>query len=215
MKVEVKSKKGLRTILSVIVDKKNVQTKMDERLKELQKEVALKGFRPGKVPPAVIKSQFGKSIYGEVVDKILRETTTKAIDEKKLKVAGQPKIDLKQFGEGKDLNYELQIDCLPKVELKSFEKFKATEYKIKIENKIIEGPSFQHRSPKNASISENIVFLKGTPKFKRKVKGSVMSLLTGGGGNENYWHWLFDVLPRLKIVEDEFKLQKLKKVLKF
>ena len=138
MKVEVKSKKGLRTILSVIVDKKNIQTKMDKRLKELQKEVALKGFRPGKVPPEVIKSQFGKSIYGEVVDKILRETTSKAIDEKKLKVAGQPKIDLKQFGEGKDLNYELQIDCLPSVTLKSFEKFKATSFKVKIEDKIIE-----------------------------------------------------------------------------
>jgi len=138
MKVEVKSKKGLRTILSVIVDKKNIQTKMDERLKELQKEVALKGFRPGKVPPEVIKTKFGKSIYGEVVDKILRETTTKAIDEKKLKVAGQPKIDLKQFGEGKDLNYELLIDCLPSVVLKSFDKFKATSFKVKIEDKIIE-----------------------------------------------------------------------------
>ena len=138
MKVEVKSKKGLRTVLSVIVDKKSIQTKMSDRLNELQKEVALKGFRPGKVPPAVIKSQFGKSIYGEVVDKILRETSTKAIDEKKLKVAGQPKIDLKQFGEGKDLNYELQIDCLPNVNLKSFDKFKATSYKVKIENKLIE-----------------------------------------------------------------------------
>ena len=138
MKVEVKSKKGLRTILSVIVDKKNIQTKMNERLKELQKEVTLKGFRPGRVPPEVIKSQFGKSIYGEVVDKILRETTTKAIDEKKLKVAGQPKIDLKQFGEGKDLNYELQIDCLPSVILKNFDKFKATSFKVKIEGKIIE-----------------------------------------------------------------------------
>jgi len=138
MKIDVKSKKGLRTVLSVIVDKKNIQIKMDEKLKELQKEVALKGFRPGKVPPEVIKSQFGKSIYGEVVDKILRETTTKAIDEKKLKVAGQPKIDLKQFGEGKDLNYELQIDCLPNVSLKSFDKFKATSFKVKIDDKIIE-----------------------------------------------------------------------------
>ena len=111
---------------------------MDEKLNELQKEVALKGFRPGKVPPAVIKSQFGKSIYGEVVDKILRDTSSKAIEEKKLKVAGQPKIDLKQFGEGKDLNYELQIDCLPSVSLKSFDKFKATEFKVKIEAKVIE-----------------------------------------------------------------------------
>ena len=138
MKIEVKSKKGLRTILSVVVDKKNIETKMDERLKQLQKEISLKGFRPGKVPSEVIKSQFGKSIYGEVVDKILRETSTKAIDEKKLKIAGQPKIDLKQFGEGKDLNYELQIDCLPSVNLKSFDKFKATSFKVKIESKIIE-----------------------------------------------------------------------------
>ena len=138
MKIEVKSKKGLRTILSVIVDKKIIQANMDDKLNELQKEVTLKGFRPGKVPPAVIKSQFGKSIYGEVVDKILRETSSKAIDEKNLKVAGQPKIDLKQFGEGKDLNYEMQIDCLPTVALKSFDKFKATHFKVKIEGKVID-----------------------------------------------------------------------------
>ena len=138
MKIEIKSKKGLRTILSVIVDKKSIQKKMDEKLVELQKEVSLKGFRPGKVPSAVIKSQFGKSIYGEVVDKILRETSTKAIDEKKLKVAGQPKIDLKQFGEGKDLNYELQIDCLPNVNLKNFDKLKVTSFEVEIEEKVIE-----------------------------------------------------------------------------
>ena len=138
MKIEVKSKKGLSTILSVVVDKKTIQLKMNERLVELQKEVALRGFRPGKVPPSVIKSQFGKSVYGEVIDKVLRETSSKAISEKKLKVAGQPKIDLKQFGEGKDLNYELMIDCLPSIKLNSLEKIKSSEYKIKIEKKIIE-----------------------------------------------------------------------------
>jgi len=137
MKVEVQSKKGLRTILKVIVDKKTIQKKLNDRLNELQKEVSLKGFRPGKVPSTVIKSQFGKSIYGEIIDKILRESSSEAISEKKIKVAGQPKIDLKTFGEGKDLNYELQIDSLPKIELKSFEKYKIIEYKVKIEDKII------------------------------------------------------------------------------
>ena len=138
MKIEIQSKKGLRTILSVVVDKKTIQLKMDQRLSELQRDVALKGFRPGKVPPSVIKSQFGKSIYGEVIDKLLRETSAKAITEKKLKVAGQPKIDLKQFGEGKDLNFELQIDCLPNIQLKPLDKYKATDYKIKIEKEIVE-----------------------------------------------------------------------------
>ena len=138
MKTVVQSKKGLKTILSIVVEKKTIQKKMDERLLELQKEVALKGFRAGKVPPSVIKSQFGKSIYGEVIDKILRETSSKVIEEKKIKVAGQPKIELKTFGEGKDLNYELQIDTLPQIKLKSFENYQAAEYKIKIEDQIIE-----------------------------------------------------------------------------
>ena len=86
MKIEIKSKKGLRTSLSIVIDKKTIQKKLEERLSELQTEVSLKGFRPGKVPPSVIKSQYGKAIYGEVIDKILRESSNKALDEKKLKL---------------------------------------------------------------------------------------------------------------------------------
>ena len=78
-----------------------------------------------------------------------------------------------------------------------------------IENKLIKGPSFQHRNPKNADITENVVIQKGTPKLKKRLKGSVLSLLTGGGGNSNYWHWLFDVLPRIKILDGIKKLDEI------
>ena len=122
MKVQVQSKKGLKTTLSIIVGKDEIKKKLDNRLLELQDQVDLKGFRKGKVPPSVIKNQFGKAIYGEVIDKVLKESTTKAIQDKKLKVAGQPKIDLKTFGEGKDLNFELQLDLLPDIKLQTFEK---------------------------------------------------------------------------------------------
>ena len=137
MKVEIHSKKGLRTILSIVVDKQIIKKKIDERLNELQKEVSLKGFRTGKVPPSVIKSQFGKSIYGEVINAILRDTSSKAIEEKKIKIAGQPKIDLKTFGEGKDLNYNLQVDSLPNIKLNNFEKYEAIEYKVDAGDSII------------------------------------------------------------------------------
>jgi len=137
MKIEVQNKKGLTTVLSIIVDKKTIQEKLDRKLSELQSEVSLKGFRPGKVPPAVIKSQFGKAIYGEVIDKLLQETSSKALIEKKIKAAGQPKINLKTFGEGKDLNYTLEVDSLPELNLASFDKYKATEYVIKVESKIV------------------------------------------------------------------------------
>ena len=90
-----------------------------------------------------------------------------------------------------------------------------------LDNKIIEGPSFQFRqitNPKvnsklrneinygrypntpniiiNSKTRNNIVFSKGTPRKLRNLNGSVLSLLTGGAGNNNYWHWLYDVLPR-------------------
>ena len=138
MKIEVQNKKGLTTVLSIIVDKKTIKEKLDKKLFELQSEVSLKGFRPGKVPPAVIKSQFGKAIYGEIIDKLLQETSNKALAEKKIKAAGQPKIDLKTFGEGKDLTYTIEVDSLPELNLANFEKYKANEYLVKIESKLIE-----------------------------------------------------------------------------
>jgi len=138
MKIEVQNKKGLTTVLSIIIDKKIIQEKLDKKLSELQSEVSLKGFRPGKVPTAVIKNQFGKAIYGEVIDKLLQETSNKALEEKKIKAAGQPKIDLKTFGEGKDLNYTLEVNSLPELNLANFEKYTASEYLIKIEDKLID-----------------------------------------------------------------------------
>ena len=132
MKVTVDSKKGLKTNLKVFVDKKTIEAKIKTRLSELSKTVNIKGFRPGKVPVEVLKRQFGKAVYGEVLEKVLKETSTQAIEEKKIKVAGQPKLDLKSYGEDKDLNYTLEIDELPLVKLNSLENIKFTDYEIKV-----------------------------------------------------------------------------------
>ena len=72
---------------------------------------------------------------------------------------------------------------------------------------LIEGPSFQFRENRIAKVENNIVMDKGTPRFKKKLKGKVFSLLTGGGGNKNYYHWLFDVLPRLIILKQKIDLE--------
>ena len=132
MKVTVDSKKGLKTNLKVFVDRKTIDEKIGTRLNELSKTVNIKGFRPGKVPVEVLKNQFGKAVYGEVLEKILKETSSQAIEEKKIKIAGQPKLDLKSYGEGKDLNYTLEIDELPTIKLNSLENIKYTDYEIKV-----------------------------------------------------------------------------------
>ena len=132
MKVTIDSKKGLKTNLKVFVDKKTIEEKIGVRLTELSKTVNLKGFRPGKAPLNVLKRQFGKAVYGEVLEKILKETSTRALEERKIKAAGQPKLDLKSYGEGKDLNYTLEINELPSIKLKSIENIKFTDYEINV-----------------------------------------------------------------------------------
>jgi len=80
---------------------------------------------------------------------------------------------------------------------------------IILDNYIVEGPSYQLRPVNNVQVEKNIVFEKGTPRKKKILNGKVLSLLTGGAGNSNYWHWLFDVLPRFALCEKILNLDKL------
>ncbi len=74
-----------------------------------------------------------------------------------------------------------------------------------LNDSLIKEPSFQYRYKKdfqiiNGKISENFVLRNGTPNLVKKINGNVFSLLTGGAGKNNYWHWIFDVLPRIAIL---------------
>ena len=138
MKVTIENKKGLNKDIKVFVDKKTLNNHLNEKYDEISKTVQLKGFRPGKVPKEVIKRQFGKAVFGEVLDKVLKETSSKALTDNKIKPAGQPKIDLKTFGEDKDLEYVISVTELPKINLKSIENIKADEYEVTIDNKEVD-----------------------------------------------------------------------------
>ncbi len=135
MKVTVENKKGLNKNLKVFIDKKTMDTYMEEKYEEIKSSVNLKGFRPGKVPREILKRQFGKAVFSEVLDKVLKETSTKALQDNKIKPAGQPKLDLKTYGEDKELEYVLSVTELPKVEVKFIENIKYDDYKIKIDEK--------------------------------------------------------------------------------
>jgi len=135
MKVTIENKKGLNKDVKVFVDKKTMNNYIDQKYEEIKGTVNLKGFRPGKVPREILKRQFGKAVFNEVLDKVLKDTSTKALEENKIKPAGQPKLDLKTYGEDKDLEYTLSVTELPKIEVKSLEKIKFDDYKVKIDNK--------------------------------------------------------------------------------
>ena len=93
MKVTVENKKGLNKDLKIFIDKKTMSSYIDEKYEEIKGTVNLKGFRPGKVPREILKRQFGQAVFSEVLDKVLKDTSTKALSENKIKPAGQ-KVEL-------------------------------------------------------------------------------------------------------------------------
>lgn len=126
-----------------------------------------------------ISQKFFKTLYGTIKGKI-SHSDSEDIILKKIKI---------------DNNYYNIYNC----KNCSFYTDRIHDTAIIKDNKIVDGPSFQLRNNTNADCLVNSVFSKGTPRFKKKINGTVLSLITGGGGNSNYWHWMFDVLPRLCI----------------
>ena len=55
-----------------------------------------------------------------------------------------------------------------------------------LDNSIVEGPSYQLRPINNVEVEKNIALLNGTPRIRKELKGTILSLLTGGVGNENF-----------------------------
>ena len=168
MKVTVENIKGLNKDLKVLIDKETMNSYMDEKYEEIKGTVNLKGFRPGKVPKEVLKRQFGKAVFGEVLDKVLKETSTKALEENKIKPAGQPKLDLKTYGEDKELEYVLSVTELPKVDVKSIETIKFDQYSVKIDDSETDKrikeiaknqPSFKDASPETKAKEGDLVIL--------------------------------------------------------
>ena len=78
-----------------------------------------------------------------------------------------------------------------------------------ISKNILHGPSsFQYANDKIISPKYNSVLENGTPRIKKKYRGRVLSLIQGASG-ENYFHWLMDILPRIKICTENYPLNKI------
>jgi trigger factor len=116
MQVTETSTEGLHREFKVVVPYTDIDAEVDGRLRELAPTVRLPGFRPGKVPAALLKKRFGASLMGEVLEKTVNETSQKTLEERGLRPAGQPKIEVTAFDQGADLEYNLSVDLMPDFE---------------------------------------------------------------------------------------------------
>ena len=132
MQIKELEAEGLSKTFAVTVPKEDLATKLDAKIKEMQPQVTLKGFRPGKVPVAHIRKMFGQSIMSDIVQEVVNESSQKAINDNKLRPAGNPQIDLRANGEEvtkgtADLEYTMKVESIPEFDPVDPEKLKFTK----------------------------------------------------------------------------------------
>ncbi len=131
MQVQELKNEGLSREYSVTISVSDIDARIDARLGEIGGDVRIPGFRPGKAPIKVLRQRYGKAVMGEVLEKAVTETSQEVLDERELRPAVQPKIEIQSFEEGKDLIYTIGVDLMPEIEPMDFSTLSLTRLKAK------------------------------------------------------------------------------------
>jgi len=118
LQVVDKSSEGLSRVIGVTVPAADLTTKLDAKIKEMAPQMKLKGFRPGKVPPAHVRRMFGRDIMREIVQDALKEGSEQALSDAKLRAASSPELkmisDADKVVDGKeDLAFDIELEVMP------------------------------------------------------------------------------------------------------
>lgn len=138
MQVKDIKSEGLKVELEVTVPANDIKKKQEVRLKEVGKTAKLPGFRPGKVPMKMLEQKYGRAVMGEVLELVVSDASAAALKEKNIRPAMQPKIEVKEFDEGKDLVFKMELEKLPTVEVMDLKGLKLTRPVAKVDAKQID-----------------------------------------------------------------------------
>ena len=140
MKINLKKIDELNSTISISVEKKDYEKKVDNIIKGYKSKVNLPGFRKGHVPLSLIKKKYEKAIIVEETNKILSESLNKYIIDSKLKILGNPipMLDEKFDWNTDVFSFKFEIGLSPNLKIDLNFKKSVIYHKINVENKIIE-----------------------------------------------------------------------------
>ena len=140
MKIDLKKTDKLNSKISISIEKKDYESKVDKIIKDYKSKINLPGFRKGHVPLSLIKKKYEKAIIVEETNKILSDSLNKYIIDKNLKILGNPIpiLDEKFDWDADVFNFKFEIGLSPDLKINFNFKKPAIYHKINVENKIIE-----------------------------------------------------------------------------
>ena len=118
MNVTVKTLEQAEVEITVSLPWESWQKYADKAVKSISKDVKMAGFRPGKVPQAVIEKKYGReAILLEAADIAIQESYPEVLRQEKIDAIGRPSAEVKVAEEGKDLEYVVTTAVMPKATL--------------------------------------------------------------------------------------------------
>ncbi len=136
MEITLTPTADLTADLAVKISPADYQPAFEKRLKEFGQRAQMKGFRPGKVPPALVRKMYGKSLLAEEVNKQLQDGLNQYIREQKLRLLGEPLPAANQetpdFENPQDFTFRFEIGQLPEVQLPAPGSLPITHYRVRV-----------------------------------------------------------------------------------
>ena len=158
MQVTETLNQGLKRAYKVVLPAQDLAQRLDSQLVEMKDKVRINGFRPGKVPVAHLKRMYGKSVMAEVVQNAVNEVNRKIVDDNKLRLANEPKIDFpsdqaeveKALEAKGDLNFAISLEVLPQFDIGKFDDVALERPVLKIEESEVD-EAIQKMADRNRS----------------------------------------------------------------
>jgi len=132
MKSTVDKLDSLTRKITVEIPAEQVAQAFDKVYKGIQKKANIKGFRQGKAPIATIKQVYGDQVKGDVINELINDAYTTALEEHTLEPVGYPKVSFEPIDEGKNFSFTAEFEIRPDVEVKKFEGLDVIKEKLEI-----------------------------------------------------------------------------------
>jgi trigger factor len=118
MEVKVENLAACKKRLSITLSREEIKAKMEERYAELEQEAQVPGFRPGRAPRRLVEKRFHEAVEEETRAKLISESLTKALEEQKLDVIGEPDLDPEKIEMPADgpLTFTIDLEVRPEFE---------------------------------------------------------------------------------------------------
>ncbi|HET9811330.1 MAG TPA: trigger factor [Sphingomicrobium sp.] len=116
MKTVETESEGLKRAFMLTIPAKDIDARVEQEVKRIAPQVRMPGFRPGKVPPNLIRKMHGDALQRDALSGVVQEGVQKLLDEKNLRPAMQPQVELDDAYEpGKDAEVRVQLEALPDI----------------------------------------------------------------------------------------------------